>query len=201
MISTILKGELFYLGGNYTFASQTVEIMKFVIESGTTADIDELEKLYDDLNDYLSATTNYPGWIKGIYPIREDAVAGIENNTLFVVRHNGKIAGSIILDHHPDEAYNNVRWKIEADYSRIFVIRTFVVHPSFLKMGIGRALMDYSFELAQQSGIKSIRLDVYENNLPAISLYEKCGFEYIDTVDLGFGNYGLNWFKLYEKLV
>ena len=201
MISTILKGNLFYYSGNYTFASSTVEIMKFVIESGTTADIDELEKLYDDLNDYLSATTNYPGWIKGIYPIREDAVAGIENNTLFVVRHDGKIAGSIILDHHPDEAYNNVRWKIEADYSRIFVIRTFVVHPSFLKMGIGRVLMDYSFELAQQSGIKSIRLDVYENNLPAISLYEKCGFEYIDTVDLGFGNYGLDWFKLYEKLV
>ena len=201
MISTILKGNLFYYSGNYTFASQTVELMKFVIESGTTADIDELEKLYDDLNDYLSATTNYPGWIKGIYPIREDAVAGIENNTLFVVRHDGKIAGSIILDHHPDEAYNNVRWKIEAEYSRIFVIRTFVVHPSFLKMGIGRALMDYSFELAQQSGIKSIRLDVYENNLPAISLYEKCGFEYIDTVDLGFGNYGLDWFKLYEKLV
>ncbi len=201
MISTILKGNLFYYGGNYTFASQTVEIMKFVIESGTTVDIDELEKLYDDLNDYLSATTNYPGWIKGIYPIREDAVAGIENNTLFVVRHDGKIAGSIILDHHPDEAYNNVKWKIEADYSRIFVIRTFVVHPSFLKMGIGRTLMNYSFELAQQSGIKSIRLDVYENNLPAISLYEKCGFEYIDTVDLGFGNYGLDWFKLYEKLV
>ncbi len=175
--------------------------MKFVIESGTTADIDELEKLYDDLNDYLSATTNYPGWIKGIYPIREDAVAGIENNTLFVVRHDGKIAGSIILDHQPDEAYNNVRWKIEADYSHIFVIRTFVVHPSFLKMGIGRALMDYSFELAQQSGMKSIRLDVYKNNLPAISLYEKCGFEYIDTVDLGFGSYGLDWFKLYEKLV
>ena len=75
------------------------------------------------------------------------------------------------------------------------------VHPSFLKMGIGRALMDYSFELARRTGMKSIRLDVYEKNLPAISLYEKCGFEYIDTVDLGFGNYGLDWFKLYEKIV
>jgi ribosomal protein S18 acetylase RimI-like enzyme len=175
--------------------------MMFVIEPGTPADIDELEKLYDDLNDYLSATTNYPGWIKGIYPVRENAVAGIEDNSIFVVRHCGKIAGSVILDHHPDEAYDNVRWKIEADYSHIFVICTFVVHPSFLKMGIGRALMDYSFELARQSGIKSIRLDVYEKNLPAISLYEKCGYEYIDTVDLGFGNYGLDWFKLYEKLV
>ena len=65
--------------------------MKFVIESGTTADIDELEKLYDDLNDYLSATTNYPGWIKGIYPIREDAIAGIENNTLFMIVENFKL--------------------------------------------------------------------------------------------------------------
>ena len=175
--------------------------MKFVIESGTPADIDELEEPYDNLNDYLSATTNYPGWIKGIYPVRENAVAGIEDNTLFVLRCNGKIAGSIILDHHPDEAYNSVSWKVDVDYSSIFVIRTFVVHPSFLKMGVGRALMDYSFEQAQQSGIKSIRLDVYENNLPAISLYEKCGFEYIDTVDLGLGNYGLNWFKLYEKVV
>lgn len=68
--------------------------MKFVIESGTPADIDELEELYDNLNDYLSATTNYPGWIKGIYPVRENAVAGIEDNTLFVLRCNGKIAGS-----------------------------------------------------------------------------------------------------------
>jgi len=175
--------------------------MNFVIEFGTPADIDELEKLYNDLNDYLSATTNYPGWIKGIYPVRENAVAGIQDNTLFIVRCEGKIAGSIILDHHPDEAYNDVKWKIDADNSRIFVIRTFVVHPSFLKMGIGRALMDYSFKLAQQSDMRSIRLDVYEKNLPAISLYEKCGFEYIDTVDLGLGNYGLDWFRLYEKIV
>ena len=34
--------------------------MKFTIEPGTSADIDELEKLYDELNDYLAATTNYP---------------------------------------------------------------------------------------------------------------------------------------------
>jgi RimJ/RimL family protein N-acetyltransferase len=44
-------------------------------------------------------------------------------------------------------------------------------------------------------------LDVYEGNIPAISLYEKYGFKYIDTVDLGLGNYGLDWFRLYEKLL
>lgn len=35
--------------------------MKFIIEPGTSADIDELEKLYNELNDYLAATINYPG--------------------------------------------------------------------------------------------------------------------------------------------
>ena len=175
--------------------------MKFIIEPGTSADIDELEKLYNELNDYLAATINYPGWIKGIYPIREDAVAGVNDNMLYVARTDGRIAGSVILNHQPEKAYENVRWKMELDYSCIFVIHTFVVHPSFLKKGVGHALMDYSLELAQRSGINSVRLDVYEKNLPAISLYEKCGFEYVDTVDLGLGKYGLNWFKLYEKVI
>ena len=159
--------------------------MKFTIEPGTSADIDELEKLYDELNDYLAATTNYPGWIKGVYPVREDAVAGVNDETLYVARYDGRIVGSVILNHQPEKAYENVKWKIELDYSHIFVIHTFVVYPSFLK----------------SSGIKSVRLDVYEKNLPAISLYEKCGFEYIDTVDLGLGHYGLEWFKLYEKII
>ncbi len=30
---------------------------------------------------------------------------------------------------------------------------------------------------------------------------EKCGFRYIATVDLGYSNHGLKWFKLYEKLL
>lgn len=175
--------------------------MKFVIEPGTSSDINELENLYDELNDYLAATTNYPGWIKGIYPIREDAVVGVNENSLFVARCDGRIAGSVILNHQPEEAYANIKWKIDIDYSHILVVRTFVVHPSFLQMGVGRALMDYSLELAQRLGMSSVRLDVYEKNLPAISLYEKCGFEFIDTVDLGLGKYGLDWFKLYEKII
>ena len=109
--------------------------------------------------------------------------------------------GSVILNHQPEKAYENIKWKIDVDYSHIFVVRTFVVHPSFLQMGVGRALMDYSLELAQRLGLSSVRLDVYEKNLPAISLYEKYGFDFIDTVDLGLGKYGLDWFKLYEKVI
>lgn len=173
--------------------------MKLIIESGTVNDIDELEQLYNDLNDYLAKGTNYPGWIKGIYPIRQNAVDGISNSNLYVARMDGQIVGSIILNHDPEPAYDNVKWTFDYDYSDIFVIHTFAIHPNFLKFGIGKALMDFSVEQGIKSNIKSIRLDVYENNIPAIKLYEKCGFNYVDTVDLGLGCHGLDWFKLYEK--
>lgn len=35
---------------------------KVKIEKGMTQDVDELERLYDNLNDYLAANINYPGW-------------------------------------------------------------------------------------------------------------------------------------------
>lgn len=175
--------------------------MDIIFDLGKADDIDELEQLYNDLNDYLAKEINYPGWKKGIYPVRKNAIDGVKHRNLYVAKYNGKIIGSIILSHEPEPAYYKAKWEIESDYSDVFIVYTFVVHPKFLKCGVGKALMNFSIEHGIKSQAKSIRLDVYEGNIPAISLYEKCGFKYIDTVDLGLGNYGLNWFRLYEKLL
>jgi ribosomal protein S18 acetylase RimI-like enzyme len=175
--------------------------MNIIFELGKANDIDELEQLYNDLNDHLAKGVNYPGWIKDKYPVRQNAIDGVKHGNLYVSKHNGKIVGSVILSHEPEPAYYKATWQFESDYSYVFVVYTFVVHPKFLKCGVGKALMDFSIEHSIKSQAKSIRLDVYEDNIPAIKLYEKCGFKYIDTVDLGLGNYGLNWFRLYERLL
>lgn len=175
--------------------------MDIIIDIGKSKDIDELEQLYNDLNDYLTNGVNYPGWIKGIYPVRQNAIDGVEHSNLYVARYNGKIVGTLILSHEPEDAYFKAKWGFESDYSDIFVIHTFAVHPNYLNCGVGKVLMNFASEHAIKSQIKAIRLDVYENNIPAIKLYEKCGFKYIDTVDLGLGCHGLDWFKLYEKLI
>jgi len=175
--------------------------MDIVFELGQAEDFDELEQLYNDLNDHLAEGVNYPGWKKGIYPVRQNAIDAVKHENLYVAKHNNKIVGSIILSHEPEPAYYNAEWGFKSDYSDVFVVYTFVVHPKFLKCGVGKALMDFAIEHSIKSQVKSIRLDVYEGNIPAIKLYEKCGFKYIDTVDLGLGNYGLNWFRLYEKLL
>lgn len=164
-------------------------------------DIAAIAELYDTLNDYLAANINYPGWLKGVYPVREDAEAGLKEGNLFVVKRNGEIIGSVILNHHPESGYHEVQWLTECDYSQVIVIHTLVVHPDYLSQGIGQSLMDFALQYAKTTGMKSIRLDVYEKNGPAIRLYEKNGYTYIDRVDLGYVQYGLDRFRLYELTV
>lgn len=175
--------------------------MNITMRQGRANDLDELERLYDDLNDHLTATTNYPGWRKGDYPTRRDAVKGIKEGSLYVALCDNSVAGSIILRHLPEKAYLPVTWLAELNYEEIFVIHTFAVHPSHGGQGIGKTMLDFAEAEGVANGVKSLRLDVYENNLPAIHLYEKCGFKYVDKVDLGLRKYGLDWFSLYEKLL
>lgn len=172
-----------------------------LIEKGTIYDIEELEVLYDDINDYLEANINYPGWIKGVYPVRETAATGIESNNLFVLKIDGVIAGSVILNNKPENAYNEVSWDIEADYKDVIVVHTLVVNPKFMRQQIAWKLMQFAQQYAIEQGIKSIRLDVSIHNIAAIALYEKLGYKYIATVDLGLNYDHLKWFKLYEKLL
>ncbi len=175
--------------------------MQVTIEQAAQSDILPLARLYDELNDYLAAGKNYPGWIKGVYPTRENAEKGVAGGTLYVARVGQAIAGSMILGHEPEPAYHGATWGIETAYSEVFVITTFVVHPNCSGKGIGTRLLDFAAQHGKQLGKKALRLDVYEHNDPAIRLYEKNGFAYIATVDLGLGEYGLHHFKLYERIL
>lgn len=170
----------------------------FSIEKGTARDIDELAELYDALIDHLEQGVNYPGWKKGLYPVRATAVRGVETNTLFVLRVNGVIAGSFLLNHEPEKAYISGKWTIDAENSEILVVHTLVVHPKYMKNGAGRQLMNFAKEYGAQQGMKAIRLDTFYHNYPAIALYEQCGFRYAGTVDLGLNIPHLVWFNLYE---
>ena len=170
------------------------------IRKATPDDIPVLSGLYDALNDFLVAGNNYPGWIKGVYPTQADAEFGLREGNLFVMETEGKLTGSVILNHHPEPAYHSVKWLMDCDEAEYIVIHTLAVHPDFLHKGIGKLLMGFADQHAKDSRLKSIRLDVYEHNAPAIQLYEKCGYTHIDDVDLGLGRYGLHQFRLYEKL-
>lgn len=59
------------------------------------------------------------------------------------------------------------------------------VAPEFRGNGIGSALFNAFFQLAEQTGFDEIRLDVIDENLKARALYERLGFAVIDHQSTG----------------
>lgn len=171
------------------------------IRKAVEADLDGVGKLYEDVCDYLDAHGNYPGWKKGIYPVRRDAERGMMANALYVARIGERTVGTVILTHEPEDGYGNGKWLTEDDYRRIYVVHTLAVHPDFLKCGIGTELLVFAERVAREEQCVSIRLDVVKDNIPAERLYQKCGYQLIGTVSLGNEAYGIPWYNLYEKLL
>ncbi len=55
-------------------------------------------------------------------------------------------------------------------------ITNIAVLPKYRRQGIGERLLDTLVAAAVKRGASSLRLEVRESNIPAISLYEKFGF-------------------------
>ena len=172
-----------------------------VVRAAKQEDLDKVESLYNALNDYLAVHENYPRWKKGIYPLREHAEEGIRTKSLYVATYEGKIIGTVIYLSEQGQAYQDVDWQIDFDVPMI-VIHILAVHPDYLGCGVGKALLDYAMYFGKKQGKKAIRLDTYEENLPAVRLYEKCGFQERGKVDLGLEPvYGLKWYRVFEKVI
>lgn len=107
-------------------------------------------------------------------------VAMIEENCFLTTWTEQSIADSI----RNDNAYFGVAYvdNKPAGYMSIQVccgegdIMRVAVLPEFRRLGIGRALLEKCF-LANK--LDAVFLDVRENNVPAIRLYESFGFEKI----------------------
>ena len=84
-----------------------------------------------------------------------------ENSSYLVARMNNEIVGfagiKVVLD--------------EADIMNI------VIKKNYRNQGIGTLLLESLISLAKRLNLNSLSLEVSEENLPAIHLYQKFGFE------------------------
>lgn len=166
-------------------------------------DLDNIENLYNDLNDYLAkpGQKNYPRWKKGVYPIREQAEEGFRNGQLYVAVLEDAVVGTVICLQEQEDAYQTVKWQIPMK-APVLVIHILAVHPDYFGYGVGAALLQYAEDLASRQNRRAVRLDTYQDNLPAARLFEKCGFHFCGMVDLGLEEvYGLKWYRAYEKVL
>jgi ribosomal protein S18 acetylase RimI-like enzyme len=87
--------------------------------------------------------------------------------TTFIARHGAKSIGSVRLVRHPDAVSPLTGYWI-------FSMK---VRSVYRGSGIGEMMTRFAVNKAIEEGAKELSLLVFSNNIPAISLYRKMGFE------------------------
>ena len=167
--------------------------MNIIIEKAGFQDLDAVTALYGAVCDYLAGKPFNPGWRRDIFPARENAEEYLAADGLYIAREGGEPAGSIALTASPSAEED------QPGEDGVLYVHMAAVHPDHLRKGVASAMLDFTAREAARQGAKRLRIYVWEGNTPAIRTYEHSGFIRIGREDIGLGEFGLDWFYLYEK--
>ena len=162
-------------------------------------DFDKIRSLYWNLIDQEQDDPSFPHWKKGIHPFDEMIQNSIDREELYVLADGGDIVACVIANAEKVDGYSDAPWQIDSD--EVIVLHVLVVHPDHRGKGLARRLVENIIEQERNVGKKALRLDVIENNTTAEKLYQKLGFQYIQTKTLYYDVVGEMTFKLYELVL
>ena len=142
----------------------------------TPADLDAIESSYEEHFTHEEQHGAFTIWKRGVYPTRKTAEDAMEEGHLYVLEEGGALLSSVIVDQNQSAEYGKVDWPVCAEPDEVMVIHLLVVRPSLAGRGIGRRTVRAICEMAKRAGCKVVRLDTGGQNIPARTLYTKCGF-------------------------
>ncbi len=173
-----------------------------IIRKAVEGDIDGVERVYNAVLDKEKESGKiYTNWQKGLYPTKNDAIKALEAGTLYVGEIDGLIAACVNLNHIQPAEYSKIKWSVEAEGREVLVIHTLCISPEFAGKKIGEKFVAFTDRLAAELGCKTIRLDTYEGNIPAASLYRKMGYKYVGSEEFNFQNVIMETLICFDKMV
>ena len=157
------------------------------IRQAAIADLDDIEKGYQEHFAHEKKYGAYTVFQEGVYPTREIAKTAIQNGTLYVYEENGAVLGSMIINRQQPDEYKKIEWISKASDEKVQVIHLLMVRPSAVGKGIGSSLVHYAVDIAKQCSCVAVRLDTGKQNIPAVSLYKKLGFQLVTVLPMKVG--------------
>ncbi len=127
-----------------------------------------------------------------VYPAKEDFLADIEKQSLYVGTLCNDIAVLFTINKDCDAQYKNGSWQYpDCEYC---VLHRLCVNPAYQNRGLAKQALRHIEKALCRRGIEAIRLDVFCGNPFALSLYRKSGYETV-----GIAKWRKGEFLLMEK--
>lgn len=164
-----------------------------IVRHAQEQNLPRIKDMYESVVTTMQNTPLDVWWQMGSHPSREQMMAALDTAGLLMAVDDGNpeapVLGACIVNDEQGIDYNVVDWDVRCTDDEVAVIHLLGVSPAARGRGVGRALIAASAELAVQRGAKTLRLDTFNNNVPAINLYHACGFkDYgVYTIHVGRG--------------
>lgn len=147
-----------------------------MIRKAIAQDINQIETIYEHIHAREQRGLCRIGWLPGIYPVRDTALAALERDDLFVWEENGRILASAIINRIQVDVYALGDWHYPAEDDQVLVLHTLTVEPDAENKGIGGGFIAYYEEMAAREGCRAVRIDTNAKNERARRFYKKLGY-------------------------
>lgn len=130
-------------------------------------DLDNVLLLYESVK-----KTKYCAW-DSEYPTIENINYDFEHDCLYVLKGDEKVIGAISINYEPE--FDDVK-DVWLYTESVYEIARVVVDVNYQNKGLAEYMVNEICKILINKGMCAIHLAVNVNNLPAVSLYKKCGF-------------------------
>ena len=171
------------------------------IRKAIPADVPAVSAVYEAIHTAEESGRAVIGWVRGVYPTQQTAMAAVSRNELFVLEENGEILGSAIINQHQCDGYETAQWQHPAPDSEVMVLHTLTISPRAAGRGYGRTFVAFYEQYAREHGCLYLRMDTNARNTRARAMYQKLGYQEIGVIPTTFnGIEGVN-LVLLEKAI
>lgn len=156
-----------------------------MIRKAAKEDIVSVTKIYEAILDNEEAGGSV-GWMRGVYPTEQTALAALEKGTLYVYEEEGRIVAAAKIDQDQVPEYADCQWEHEAPDSQVMVLHTLVVDPACSRRGYGKEFVRFYEAYASEKNSPYLRMDTNAKNRAARRMYTKLGYKEVGIVPCEF---------------
>lgn len=149
-------------------------------------DLASVSAIYNDVLSVEEAGGTSNGWVRGIYPTEETASKSIDAEELFVMLRNDFVIAALRINQVQMPAYEQIKWKTEADAKAVMTFHTLVVSPAENGKGYGTRFVKFFEAYALTNDCPYLRIDTSAANIRARSLYARLGYRESGIVRCSF---------------
>ena len=152
------------------------------IRPATAHDLARIEEIYDTIHTAEEAGKVSIGWVRGVYPTRATAQAGLDAGDLFVLADGGTVYAAGRINREQVPVYAEVPWAHDVPPEQVLVLHTLVSDPLVAGHGCGTEFVAFYEQYAREHGCTWLRIDTNARNVSARRLYARLGYREVDIV-------------------